>query len=66
MVAVSLALSLGQDGLRANGYPVGTLAPNAGDVEVRISNTAKVSKKACWGAMTDALTARNDVTTALS
>ena len=67
MAAVSLSLSLGQDGLRANDYTVGTLAPNAGDVEVRVNTT--VSKKAVTVALESmilALTARNDVTTALS
>lgn len=62
MAAVSLSLSLGQDGLRASDYTVGTLAPNAGDVEIRVTSTlgkkaALVALKAC----TDALVARNDV-----
>jgi gamma-glutamyl:cysteine ligase YbdK (ATP-grasp superfamily) len=67
MAAVSLSLSLGQDGLRANDYTVGTLAPNVGDVEVRVNTT--VSKKAALVALEaciNALVARNDVTTALS
>lgn len=39
MASVSLSLPHGKEGLSQSDFSVGTLAPNAGDVEVRINTT---------------------------
>lgn len=44
MAAISLSLSHGVAGNRISDFTVGTLAPNAGDFEVRLNNTNTNSK----------------------
>jgi hypothetical protein len=44
MSAFSLSISHGASGLKMSDFTVGTLAPNAGDVEVRCNNTDTNSK----------------------
>lgn len=39
MAAFSLSVSQGVGGMKMSDYTAGTLAPNAGDVEVRCNNT---------------------------
>lgn len=39
MTAFSISVSHGAGGLKMSDYTTGTLAPNAGDVEVRANNT---------------------------
>jgi hypothetical protein len=38
MTAISLSLLHGQQGMQISDFTVGTLAPNAGDFEVRLNN----------------------------
>lgn len=44
MSSFSLSLNHGASGLKMSDFTVGTLAPNAGDVEVRCNNTDGNSK----------------------
>jgi len=39
MAAVSFSVKRGNDGFKISDYTVGTLAPNADDIEVRINTT---------------------------
>jgi hypothetical protein len=39
MAAFSISISHGVGGMKMSDYTIGTLAPNAGDVEVRVNNT---------------------------
>lgn len=44
MAAVSISIAHGAGGLKMSDFTVGTLAPNAGDVEVRFNTTDTNSK----------------------
>lgn len=44
MSSTSISISHGASGMKMSDYTVGTLAPNAGDVEVRFNNTDTNSK----------------------
>ena len=44
MTAFSISIAHGAGGLKMSDYTVGTLAPNAGDVEIRANNTDTNSK----------------------
>lgn len=44
MSSVSISIAHGAGGLKMSDFTVGTLAPNAGDVEVRFNNTDSNSK----------------------
>lgn len=39
MAAVSFSIKRGKDGFKISDYTIGTLAPNADDIEVRINTT---------------------------
>jgi hypothetical protein len=62
MASVSLSLPKGADGMRASDYTVGTLAQNAGDIEVRFTSTlSKKELTIALEAMKLAIVARTDV-----
>jgi hypothetical protein len=64
MAAVSLSLPRGADGLRASDFTTGTLALNAGDVEVRVTSTlTRKEVLVALEAMIQAFCTRNDVIT---
>ena len=44
MSSTSISISHGASGMKMSDFTVGTLAPNAGDVEVRFNNTDTNSK----------------------
>jgi hypothetical protein len=44
MAAISLSIAHGVDGMKISDFTVGTLAPNAGDFEVRLNTTNANSK----------------------
>jgi hypothetical protein len=44
MAAVSISIAHGGGGMKMSDFTVGTLAPNAGDVEVRFNTTDSQSK----------------------
>lgn len=44
MAAISLSMAHGVEGMRTSDFTVGTLAPNAGDFEVRL-NTSDTNSK---------------------
>jgi hypothetical protein len=44
MSSASISISQGASGMKMSDFTIGTLAPNAGDVEVRFNNTNTNSK----------------------
>lgn len=57
MASISLSLSHGVSGMTMSDYTVGTLAPNAGDFEVRLNTTDTNSKNISHHEMVIALEA---------